>query len=44
MKYIEAGATLITANSYGVQPNYYKKAFPDEDWYAKMLRQVQSQI
>ena len=44
MKYIEAGATLITANSYGVQPNYYKKAFPDEDWYEKMLRQVQSQI
>merc|ERR1719487_2160990 len=35
--YIEAGATLLITNAYGVQPNYYKRAFPDEDWYAKML-------
>ena len=37
-RYIEAGATLITTNAYGVQPNYYKNAFPDEDWYGKMIR------
>lgn len=37
MQYIEAGASLLTTNAYGVQPNYYKKAFPNEDWYSKML-------
>ena len=32
---------IITTNAYGVQPNYYQKAFPDEDWYSRMLLDAQ---
>jgi 2-dehydropantoate 2-reductase len=38
--YIEAGATILITNSYGVQPTYYRRAFPD-DWKEQMLAHVE---
>lgn len=38
--YIEAGATLLITNAYGVQPTFYRRAFPD-DWETKMLRDAE---
>eukprot|EP00927_Polykrikos_kofoidii_P055920 TRINITY_DN50105_c0_g1_i1.p1 TRINITY_DN50105_c0_g1~~TRINITY_DN50105_c0_g1_i1.p1 ORF type:complete len:611 (-),score=108.02 TRINITY_DN50105_c0_g1_i1:75-1907(-) len=38
--YIEAGATLLITNAYGVQPTFYRRAFPD-DWEANMLRDAE---
>lgn len=35
--YIEAGASILTTNAYGVQPTFYRRAFP-ENWEANMLR------
>ncbi len=30
--YIEAGATLITTNSFGTQPTFYPRAFGEDEW------------
>eukprot|EP00929_Paragymnodinium_shiwhaense_P112096 TRINITY_DN80354_c0_g1_i1.p1 TRINITY_DN80354_c0_g1~~TRINITY_DN80354_c0_g1_i1.p1 ORF type:complete len:915 (-),score=296.95 TRINITY_DN80354_c0_g1_i1:170-2914(-) len=38
--YIEAGATLLITNAYGVQPTFYRRAYKD-DWEAKMLRDAE---
>jgi S-methylmethionine-dependent homocysteine/selenocysteine methylase len=39
--YINVGAKTLTTNNYGVQPNYYSNAFPNEDWQAMMVRDVE---
>jgi len=36
-RHIEAGATWITTNSFGVQPTYYSRAFVSEEWEGKMV-------
>lgn len=38
--YLDAGATLLTTNAYGVQPHFYRRAFPD-DWQERMLKDAE---
>jgi len=38
--YIGAGAKLLITNAYGVQPTFYRRAFP-ENWEANMLRDAE---
>eukprot|EP00392_Amoebophrya_sp_AT5.2_P017132 g17453.t1 len=35
--YIDAGSTLLSTNSFGTQPTFYARAFPDGEWQQRML-------
>ena len=35
--YIQSGAQIIITNAYGVQPTFYRRAFPEEEWEARMI-------